>query len=87
MKILSAILLLFAFSTGLQPAYPNDKPTRGDYPKCQEECLSRLNKRMTELSDMYNKTENKLQYEELVDQARDDYDRCITNCRKIYPVK
>ena len=86
-RTLLFILLLCTLLVALQPGYAGEKGTRGDYPRCQEECLSHLNKHMTEASDDYKKTANRLLYAELVGQARDDYDRCIDNCREIYPVK
>lgn len=82
--VLLALLLSAAFPT-LSNA--SGKAKRGDYPQCQEECLSRLRKRMAQVSEEYRSKVNRLLYEERVEQARIDYNDCIVNCKEPRPVK
>jgi hypothetical protein len=82
--VLSVAVLFAALSLS---AHAAEVPRRGDYPRCQEECLDRLKKTMNELSGEYERTENRLLYEKRVEQARGTYDDCIDACRERYPVK
>jgi hypothetical protein len=61
--------------------------TRGDYPKCQQECLSQLEKGMAKASDMLSKDQKRIFYEEQVEKTNLNYNRCITNCKELMPVK
>lgn len=82
--LLYVLVLIAGFSV---PAHTAERPKRGDYPRCQEECLVRLKKTMAELSAEYEKLGNRLLYENKVEQARGSYDNCIDACRQRYPVK
>jgi hypothetical protein len=64
-----------------------ERGKRGDYPECQKVCLGVLTKRMTELSEDYEKTGDKMLYQERVERARSDYDDCIDDCKQVIPVK
>ncbi len=85
-KRLVLIVLALALCAGAALAGP-DKPRRGDYPRCQDECLLRLKRTMSALSEEYEKTGNRLLYESKVEQARAGYDDCIDACRERFPVK
>ncbi|HEX3001485.1 MAG TPA: hypothetical protein VHN82_03810 [Methanoregula sp.] len=83
--VIALSLVLIAGLAG--PLRGDEKPKRGDYPRCQEECLSQLRSRMAALSEEYKRTENKLLYEQEVERARYHYDDCIDRCRIRYSVK
>ncbi len=87
-KTLLGIVVALALCTGLAGVVPAaDKPKRGDYPRCQDECVVQLKTNMRISSDDYQKTGNRLLYEQRVEQARGAYDTCIDMCRERYPVK
>jgi hypothetical protein len=87
-KNVARTLLLFSFSALLiTSSRAAEEPKRGDYPYCQESCVSLLVKRMADLSKEYQKNGNRLSYEEQVGEARSAYDSCIENCREARPVK
>ncbi len=83
--VLLALILYTAFMMATDASEPAKK--RGDYPRCQTVCLDQLEKRMTELSEGYKKTGDRLAYQERVEQAGLDYDRCIQDCKELLPVK
>ncbi len=85
-RLLSIVLALVVCGGAVQ-ATASDRPRRGDYPRCQEECLARLKKTMGDVSGEYEKTGDRLLYENRVEQARYAYDDCIDTCRVRYPVK
>jgi|WetSurMetagenome_2_1015567.scaffolds.fasta_scaffold200173_1 hypothetical protein len=85
-------LLVLSFALAMCAAFActsraSEKPKRGDYPHCQEQCVDQLRERMSKISDDYDKTANRLLYQELVEKARLDYDSCIENCKELLPVK
>jgi hypothetical protein len=82
--VLSALAFCFALATVSNAAEPGK---RGDYPQCQKGCLGILTKRMTEISEDYEKTGDKFLYQERVERTRSDYSDCIDNCKQVIPVK
>jgi hypothetical protein len=80
-------VLALVLCTGIASAAAPDRPKRGDYPGCQQECLVRLKKTMNQLSAEYERTGNRLLYENRVEQARVVYDDCIDACKERFPVK
>ncbi len=86
-KKLVPIVLALVVCAGVAGAAAPDRPKRGDYPRCQDECLVRLRKTMNELSGEYERTGNRLLYENKVERARGGYDDCIDACRERFPVK
>ncbi len=85
----AALLLALVLSAALPIASSraSEKPTRGDYPRCQDGCVGALKSRMADLSEEYKEHKDKLLYEERVEQARRDYDSCIDRCKIARPVK
>ncbi len=81
------IVLALVLCAGVASSATPDRPKRGDYPRCQDECLTRLKETMNQLSGEYEKTGKRLLYEKGVEQARYTYDDCIDTCRERYPVK
>lgn len=63
------------------------KPHRGQFPQCQETCLSTHQLRMEKLMKEYERQHEKVVYQEGVDKAVSDYKECITNCREPIPIK
>ncbi len=87
-KRIAAVLFALVLCTILlTPSNGSEKPGRGDYPQCQDKCVTQLEKRMTDLSEEYKKQGGRLSYEERVEQARSDYDSCINRCKEPLPVK
>jgi hypothetical protein len=81
------LIALSLCATLVWAASNSDTARRGDYPRCQKWCLDRLDKCMAEYAEEYKRTGDKQVYEERVEQARLDYDDCITNCKMPVPVK
>jgi hypothetical protein len=66
---------------------PDDRKIRGDYPRCQQECLQELQQGMSRLSEAYVKNGDRLRYEEQVEEVNGVYDRCLRDCKELIPVK
>jgi hypothetical protein len=60
--------------------------TRGDYPKCQQDCLNQLDKDMKQASDILS-TDGRLIYEDKIEEVNQKYNQCITDCKTPTPVK
>jgi hypothetical protein len=86
-RMLIVLTVIVLCATLVWSATNSDTAKRGDYPGCQKWCLDRLEKRMADYAEEYRRTGDKMAYEERVEQARLDYDDCITNCKMPVPVK
>jgi hypothetical protein len=86
-RLLAALLMLALSDAIITLSIAAEQSKRGNYPQCQEECLSMLKKRMAGLSESYKNTGKRLEYEASVEEARLDYDLCIVNCKALLPVK
>jgi hypothetical protein len=60
---------------------------RGDAPRCQTECLAQHRSNIEKLMNNYEKTQNKVDFQEHVDKAVEEYRECVENCRELMPVK
>ena len=60
---------------------------RGEAPQCDEECLAHHNQKMSQLSQEYLKTKDKMSYQDKVQEEVSRYSRCLTDCRQVLPVK
>jgi hypothetical protein len=85
--ILTTVLALVLYALPVTMSRADEKAVRGDYPRCQEDCLIRLQNRMTQLSEEYRKVGDRLRYQESVERARLDFDSCVENCKELIPVK
>jgi hypothetical protein len=78
--------IIYSFVVAI-PCLATEKPKRGDYPRCQELCVTRLGERLAELAESLRKTGKTLVYENLVEQSKEDFDGCIETCKQPHPVK
>jgi hypothetical protein len=60
---------------------------RGDFPRCQEECLHKHRQHMERLIEDGRHTRNGLQFQEQVDREVAEYSACLNDCRELMPVK
>ncbi len=79
----SMLCLLLVFLTAVGHAAPK----RGDAPQCQADCLTQHRIKMDKLTQDYELTRNRVDYQEKVDKTVAEYFSCIENCKEPYPVK
>jgi hypothetical protein len=83
--IVGSILMVL---TIVKPCYAlGSGKMRGDYPKCQQECLEQLDKDMAQASGDFVKDKNRIFYEEKVEKVNQKYNQCLNSCKEPMPVK
>jgi len=90
LKKASVFLVCIVFSllsTVLSLKADQLKPQRGDFPKCQETCLSFHRTKMETIINDYVHLQEKISFQDSVDKALTQYKDCIDNCRDPMPVK
>jgi hypothetical protein len=87
MKKLVFFILLSLFPILVMVSSTIAKTKRGEEPRCQEECLATHSASMKLLSEEYLKTDNKMKYQDGVENEASRYFQCLTNCREVLPVK
>ncbi len=80
---MAMLCLLLVFLTAIGHAAPK----RGDAPQCQAECLAQHRIKMDKLTQDYEVTRNRIDYQEQVDKVVAEYSSCIENCKEPFPVK
>lgn len=63
------------------------QPQRGRFPECQRTCLSIHNGKVEALMERYRLEEDKMAFQDGVENALREYTACINNCRMPIPVK
>jgi hypothetical protein len=87
LAVLGVAFILMVFIV-IMPCYAlGSGKVRGDYPRCQQECLAELDKEMAQASDSFSKDKNSFSYEERVEEVNRKYNQCLSNCKKPMPVK
>ncbi len=82
------MLIIMAIWTGIEvKGLAQDTFRRGEYPRCQDECLAKLEERMKECDDSYRRKGGRQIYEEQVKAARLAFDECIDRCEYPFPAK
>jgi hypothetical protein len=63
------------------------QPQRGSFPECQRTCLSVHNGKVEALVEKYRLEEDKMAFQDGVENVLREYTACINNCRMLIPVK
>jgi hypothetical protein len=88
--IMKGIVVLFVLTLSfsfVSASHATGKGKRGDTPYCQEECLRRHSEKMGQLSQAYAKTQGWMTYQDGVEEELLHYSTCLTDCRRVLPVK
>ena len=85
--ISSVCVLFFSIVMATDVSGDEDKPHRGEFPKCQVSCLAEHTKNIEKLVAAYEADRGKFSFQDSVDSAVSKYRVCIDNCRYLLPVK
>jgi hypothetical protein len=85
--IVLVCFVISLFCTVLPLIADEMKPHRGDFPKCQETCLTMHKAKMYQLITDYAQRHEKISFQDGVDKALSEYKNCIDNCREPMSVK
>ena len=81
------VVVLLGLCVLILPGTGHAASKRGDAPHCQSECNAEHQDAVKQLVDEYNKTGNKIDFQERLDHAVKVYCECIENCKTLLPVK
>lgn len=81
---MAVVIQLFAF---LGAPLASHSPLRGQSPECQERCLTQHTEKMRRPAEWYGTSKDKLHYQDEVESLGLEYEKCLENCRTLYPVK
>jgi hypothetical protein len=84
--VMAVIMLGLGFVAVFFPVHVGNA-SRGDAPRCQQECLRKHQAEMERLAKEYAGERNKMEFQNRVDDAVKDYWMCTENCREVQPVK
>jgi hypothetical protein len=80
----TGLLCLF---TALATSTGHGAAKRGDAPHCQEACLVEHQRHLEKLTRDLEEKRNKFEFQDSVEDAVKEYNRCIEYCREPQPVK
>lgn len=87
-RVLFASLGIFSLLTGVaMPVAVHAISLRGNYPACQNKCLSEHKKKIQIINERYTRDGNMRSFQDTIDIAVEQYVECIDECKMVLPVK
>ena len=87
-RIIAASLASISFFiVAAVPAVASETSMRGNYPACQNRCLSEHTKKVQIISERYARENNLEDFHDSIEIAVAQYAECIQGCKMVLPVK
>jgi len=86
-RIIAASLASIPLFIGALPAVALETSMRGNYPACQNRCLSEHTKKVQIISERYARENNLEDFHDSIEIAVAQYAECIQGCKMVLPVK
>jgi hypothetical protein len=87
-RMIAVSLVSIPFFIGaVLPAVASETSMRGDYPACQNRCLSEHIKNVQMINEQHARGNTIHYFQDLIDIAVAQYTECIQGCKMVFPVK
>ena len=86
-RIIAASLASIPLFIGALPAVALETSMRGNYPACQNRCLSEHIKNVQIINEQHARGNTIHYFQDLIDIAVAQYTECIQGCKMVLPVK
>lgn len=87
-RVVFASLVIFSLLMGAaMPVAGHAISLRGNYPACQNRCLSEHAKKIQIINERYTREGNMQSFQDSIDIAVEQYAECIDECKMVLPVK
>lgn len=88
LRMIPVSLVSISFFIGAAlPAVASETSMRGNYPACQNRCLSEHTKNVQIINEQHAGGNNIQYFQDLIDVAVAQYAECIQGCKMVLPVK